>query len=215
MAKTLVLKAEVREHAGRKAIRRMREDGKLPAIVYGHKEEPVAVVLDAHDFIEGLHHGQRVMDVQVGKKKETIIVKDLQYDHLGKNVIHADLMRVDVTESIKVNVPIEIKGVAVGTHDGGIVEAHVDHLEVECKVTDIPELISIVVKDLKVGDSLHASNIELPAGVKLLSSPDMLVVTCHTVAEAKTTDELEEKTPAAPEVIGKEKESEESEAPGA
>lgn len=215
MAKTLVLKGEVREHAGRKAIRRMRQEGKLPAVVYGHKEEPVAVMLDAHDFVEGLHHGHRLMDVQIGKKKETIIVKEVQYDHLGRSVIHADLMRVDVTESVKVNVPVEVKGVAAGTHEGGILEAHADHLEVECKVTDIPDVLLVVVKDLKVGDSLHASDIELPAGVKLLSSPDMLVVSCHTVAVTKTTEELEEETPTAPEVIGKEKETEESEAPEA
>ena len=215
MAKTLILKAEVREHAGRKVARKMRQEGKLPAIVYGHKEEPVAVVLDAHDFVEGLHHGHRLVDVQIGKKKETTIVKDMQYDHLGKNVIHVDLMRVDVTESVKVNVPIEIKGVAVGTHEGGIVETHVGYLEVECKVTDIPEVITIVVKDLQVGSAVHARDIELPVGVKLLSSPDMLVVSCHTVAAAMTTEELEEETPAVPEVIGKEKETEGSEAPEA
>ncbi|MHC4510134.1 MAG: 50S ribosomal protein L25/general stress protein Ctc, partial [Planctomycetota bacterium] len=76
MAKTLALKAEVREHTGRKAVQRMRQEGGIPAIVYGHKQEPVAVVLDAHDFVEGLHHGHRLMDVQIGKKKEKIIVKE-------------------------------------------------------------------------------------------------------------------------------------------
>ncbi|MEK7993055.1 MAG: 50S ribosomal protein L25 [Planctomycetota bacterium] len=213
MAKTLVLKAEVREHTGRKVVRRMRQEGKMPAVVYGHKEEPVAVALDAHDFVEGLRHGHRLMDVQVGKKKETIIVKELQYDHLGKNVIHADLMRVDVTESIKVSVPIEIKGTAAGTHEGGIIEGHVDHLEVECMVTEIPETIVVWVKDMHVGDVVHAGDIGLPSGVKLFSSPEMLVVTCHTVAAAKTIEQLEEEAPAAPEVIGKEKGSEEAETP--
>lgn len=213
MAKTLVLKAEVRDHTGRKVVRRMRQEGKMPAVVYGHKEEPVAVALDAHDFVEGLRHGHRLMDVQVGKKKETIIVKELQYDHLGKNVIHADLMRVDVTESIKVSVPIEIKGIAAGTHEGGIIDEHVDHLEVECKVTDIPEAIPVWIKDVHVGDAVHASDIELPDGVKLLSSPDMLVLTCHTIAPVKTIEQLEEEAPAAPEVIGKEKGPEQAEAP--
>lgn len=213
MAKTLVLKAEFREHTGRKAVQRMRREGKLPAVMYGHKEEPVAVALDAHDFIEGLHHGHRLMDVQVGKNKQTILVKEVQYDHLGKNVIHADLMRVDVTESLRISVPIVLKGTAAGVHEGGIVEAHVDHLEVECMVTDIPEAIPVIIKDMHVGDAIHASDIELPSGVKLLSSPEMLVVTCHTVAVAKTLEQVEEETPAAPEVIGKEKEAEGAEAP--
>ena len=209
MAKTLVLKAEIRERTGRKVVRKMRREGKLPAVMYGHKEEPVAVMLDAHDFIEGLHHGHRLMDVQIGKNKQTILVKELQYDHLGKNVIHADLMRVDVTESLRVSVPIALKGVAAGAHDGGIVEAHVNHIEVECKVTDIPEAIAVIVKDMHVGDAIHAGDLALPSGVKLLSSPGILVATCHTVAAAKTIEQIEEEAPTAPEVIGKEKEAEE------
>jgi len=212
MGKTLVLTAEVREHTGRKALQRMRRQGAIPAVVYGHKEEPVAVSLDAHDFVEGLHHGQRLMDIQIGKKKEKIIVKEVQYDHLGKNVIHADLMRVDITESIKVTVPIELKGVAAGTHEGGIVEAHAGHLEVECKATDIPEKIVISVKDMHVGDALHAGDIGLPEGVKLVTAAGMVLVTCHTVA-VKTTEQVEEEMPAAPEVITEKKETEEAEAP--
>lgn len=185
----------------------------MPAIVYGHKQEPVAVVLNTHDFVEGLHHGHRLMDVQIGKKKEKIIVKELQYDHLGKNIIHADLMRVDVKEAVRVAVPIELKGVAAGTHEGGIVEEHLDHLEIECKVTDIPEVIVVWVKDVHVGDSVHAGEVELPSGVKLISPAETLLVTCHTVAAAKTTEELEEEIPTTPEVIGEEKEPEEEEAP--
>jgi large subunit ribosomal protein L25 len=212
MGKTLVLKAEVREHTGRKAVQKMRRQGVIPAVVYGQKEEPVAVSLDAHDFVEGLHHGQRLMDIQIGKKKEKIIVKEVQYDHLGKNVIHADLMRVDITQSIRVTVPIELKGTAAGTHEGGIVEAHAGHLEVECMAADIPEKIVISVKDLHVGDALHAGDVGLPEGVKLITSAEMLLVTCHTVA-VKTTEQVEEETPAVPEVITEKKESEEVEAP--
>lgn len=213
MAKTLVLKAEVREHTGRRAVQKMRRQGAIPAVVYGHKEEPVAVSLDAHDFVEGLHHGQRLMDIQIGKKKEKIIVKEVQYDHLGKNVIHADLMRVDITESIKVTVPIELKGTAVGTHEGGIVETHVSQLEVECKATDIPEKITILVKDMQVGDALHAGDVALPEGVKLVTPAGMVLVTCHTVT-IKTTEEVEQETPVAPEVITEKKETPEAEAPG-
>ncbi len=209
MAKTMVLKAEVREQAGSKAVRRVRKQGKIPAVVYGHKEEPVSISLDAHDFIEGLHHGHRLIDIQIGKKKQKAIVKELQYDHLGRNIIHADLMRVDVTESIRVNVPIELKGIAAGTQEGGIVEEHIDHLEVECKATDIPDAILVSVKDLKVGGAIHAGEIELPEGVKLVSSPGTLLATCHLVAAAKTTEELELEAPTAPEVIGEVKESEE------
>jgi len=213
MKKTLVLKAEIREQTGSKTVQKVRRDGKIPAILYGHKQEPVAISVDAHNFVEGLHHGHRLMDIQIGKKKEKAIVKDLQYDHLGRNIIHADLMRVDVTEMVRVMVPIELKGTAPGTHEGGIIEEHTDHLEVECKVVDIPETIVVSVKDLHVGGALHAGEIKLPDGINLTSSPDTLLVTCHMVAAAKTTEELEEEVPIAPEVIGEVKEPETEEAP--
>ncbi len=216
MEETLLLKAEVREDTGSKAVRRVRQQGRVPAVVYGHKQAPVAISLDEHDFIEGLHHGHRLLDVQVGGKKEKMIVKDLQYDHLGRNVIHADLMRVDITETITVSVPIELKGTAAGAEEGGIVEEHTDSLEIECKVTDIPESIPVSIKEMNVGDALHASDIELPENVKLASSPEMLLVTCHLVSVAQTTEEVEEEMPAAPEVIGEAEESEgEQEAPEA
>jgi len=206
MKKTLLLKAEIREQTGSKTVRKIREQGRIPAIVYGHKKEPAAISLDAHNFTEGLHHGHRLMDVQIGKKKEKTIIKELQYDHLGKNIIHVDLMRVNVAEMVKVTVPIELKGTAVGTHESGIIEEQTDRLEIECKVSDIPETIIVSVKDVHVGDNLHARDIELPEGINLVSSPETLLVTCHLVDAAKSTEEAEEEMPAAPEVIGETKE---------
>ena len=209
MEETLLLKAEIREHTGSKAVRKVRQQGRVPAIVYGHKQKPVAISFDEHDFLEGLHHGHRLIDVQVGRKKEKMIVKELQYDHLGRNVIHADLMRVNITDTIRVSVPIELKGTAAGMHEGGIIDEHVDNLEIECKVTDIPDTIVVSVKDVRVGDVLHAGDIELPENVKLVSPPDTLLVACHLVAAAQTTEEVEEEMPTAPEVIGEAKEPEE------
>jgi large subunit ribosomal protein L25 len=212
MEKSLLLKAEIREKTGSGQATKVRKDGRIPAVVYGHKEEPVAISLDAHNLVEGLHHGHRVMDVQIGKKKEKMIIKELQYDHLGRDIIHMDLMRVDVTEMIRVSVPIELKGTAKGTHEGGVVEVHTDHLEVECKVTNIPETIIVNVKEIGLGDTIHASDIELPSDVKLVSAPSTLLVTCSLVAAAKTTEEIEAEMPTAPEVIGEVKEEAEGEA---
>jgi len=206
MEKSLLLKAEIREQTGSGHAAKVRKGGRIPAVVYGHKEEPVAISLDAHNLVEGLHHGHRVMDVQIGKKQQKMIIKELQYDHLGRDIIHVDLMRVDVTETIRVAVPIELKGTAKGTHEGGVVEMHTNRLEIECKVTDIPEAIVVSVKEIGVGDTLHASDVELPSGVKLVSAPSTLLVTCSLVAAAKSTEELEAEMPAAPEVIGEVKE---------
>jgi large subunit ribosomal protein L25 len=212
MEKALVLRAEIREQTGSKQATKLRGQGRIPAIVYGHKRESMAISLDAHNLVEELHHGRRVLDVQIGKKKEKMIVKDLQYDYLGRDIVHADLMRVDVTETVKVKVPIELKGTAKGTQEGGIIEEHADHVEVECKVTDIPDSLVVLVKEVDIGDTLHAGDIELPSGVNLVSDPSTLLVTCSLVAAAKTTEELEEEVPIAPEVIGEVKEGEEAEA---
>jgi large subunit ribosomal protein L25 len=212
MEKTLAFKVQVRDKTGSKPAGRVRSEARIPAIVYGHKEEPVAVSLDSHDFTEAVHHGHRLLDIQIKSKKQKVIIKDLQYDHLGKEIIHADLMRVSATERVKVEVPIELKGTAKGTHEGGIVEEHLDHLEIECRATEIPDRIIIRITDLGVADSIHAGDIELPDGVKLVTDSDVLVAVCHIVAAAKTAEEAEEEVPAAPEVIGEaEEEKEETE----
>jgi large subunit ribosomal protein L25 len=130
-----------------------------------------------------------------------MIIKDLQYDHLGRRIIHADLMRVDVTEMIEVTVPIELKGTAKGTQEGGIVEAHLDRIEVECQVINIPESIVVSVKDLEVGQSIRAGDVKLPEGVKLVTPAETFVVSCRVLVEAKTTEQLEAETPVAPELI--------------
>ncbi len=211
MDKTLSLQAEVREQTGSKAAAAVRRQGRIPAIVYGHKQEPVAISLDAHDFVEGIHHGHRLMDVTVAGQTDKMIVKDVQYDHLGRRIIHADLMRVDVTEMIEVTVPIELKGTAKGTHEGGIIEAHLDHLEVECQVINIPESVVVSVKDLDVGQSIRAGDIKLPEGVKLVTPAETFVASCRVLVEAKTTEQLEAETPVAPELI-REREPKEEEA---
>jgi len=209
----LLLKAEVRERTGSKDAARVRKQGRIPAIVYGHKKEPAAISLDAHSLVEGLHHRHRLMNVQIGKKREKVIVKDLQYDHLGKDIIHVDLMRVDVKEMVKLTVPIELKGTAKGAHSGGIIQEHTDHLEIECKVTGIPESIVVSVKELDVGDTVRTGDVELPEGVTLVSDASTVLVTCSLVAAAKTTEELEEEAPAAPEVITEAKKEEGEEGP--
>jgi large subunit ribosomal protein L25 len=211
MAKELLLKAEIREKTGSHAVKHVLNQGRIPAIIYGHKEEPVSISLDEHNFMEGLHHGHRLLDIQIGGKKQKTIIKDLQYDYLGRKVLHIDLMRVDVTEMIKVSVPLELKGTAQGTHEGGMIEQHVNEIEIECLATNIPNSIVVPLKEVKVDDIIHAGDVTLPEGTKLVTSPDMLLVTCHVVAAAKSTEDLEMEEPSAPEVIGETKEPEEGE----
>jgi large subunit ribosomal protein L25 len=212
MIKTLSLEAQFREQTGSKAAEAVRRNGRIPAIVYGHKEPPVAISLDTHDFVEGLRHGHRLLDVAIAGTTAKLLIKDLQYDHLGRDILHADLMRVDVTERIKVTVALEIKGIPKGAQEGGVLESHMSRLEVECLAVDIPQLIVVSVKELDVGQSLYSRDVKLPEGVKLVSTPDLIVASCRVLAEAKTTEQLEAETPVAPEVIRERAPAEEGEA---
>lgn len=211
MEKRLELNAEIREQRGSILSQRMRQQGLIPAIIYGHKKDAIAVTLNAHDFSEAIHHEARLIDLKVGKNKESIIVKELQYDHLGKNIIHADLMRVSVTDLVRVTVPVEMKGTAKGAAEGGVTVLHSAQLEVECMVTEIPEKISINIKDLEVEGHIFAKDIQLPEGVKLISDPETLVVSCTTVAEVAVAEEVVLEEAASPEVISKGKKLEEGE----
>jgi len=181
MAELMTLEAEIREQKGSKAVRRLRDRkvGKLPAIVYGHGQEPVCISLNAHDFVEALHHGHRIFDVQLPGGRQTLLVKDLQYDHFGKQIIHADLMRVDLSERVTVTVPLELRGTAKGTHEGGIVDQMLDHLEIECGVLEIPEFIVVSIKELGLDQMIHAKDVELPAGAVLKTNPEALICLCH------------------------------------
>jgi large subunit ribosomal protein L25 len=208
MAEALVLKAQIRDGSGSKNSTALRKQGLIPAVVYGHKETPVSIALNGHDFLANLHLGSRLFDIEIAGKQGKLLIKDVQYDYLGKDVIHADFMRVDLTEMVTVSVPVELKGTAKGAAEGGIVDQHLAQIEVECVVTNIPEAIVVSVKELGVGDSIHAGDIALPQGVKLVTDAAAIVLACHVVAEAKTTEEAELEAPTGPEVIKREKKEE-------
>jgi large subunit ribosomal protein L25 len=204
----LVLKAQIRNVGGSKHAAALREKGMVPAVVYGHKEEPVSIALNEHDFLATLLHGSRLFDIEINNKAEKLLIKEVQYDHLGIKVLHADFMRVDLTEKVEVAVPIEIKGTAKGAAEGGIVDQHLAQLEVECVVTNIPASIPVSIKELALGESIKAGDIALPEGVKLVTDPAAIVLACHLVAEAPTAEEAAAEAPTGPEVIGKVKEEE-------
>ena len=204
MQKTVTLKSQVRKERGSKLARRSRAAGQIPAIIYGHGKDPESITLSLHDFSLMLHHGNRIFETTVGETVETLLVKELQYDFLGRYVIHADLVRVDLTETVRVIVAVDTRGKA----KTGIVDTLLAKLEVECVVTAIPDKITLVLREMNIGDVIKAGQIAVPEGVTLVTDPDALVLICHEVAEAKTSEEVELETPAAPEVITERKEEE-------
>jgi large subunit ribosomal protein L25 len=185
----------------------------MPAVIYGHGEAPEPIAFNSHDVLIELQHGARVLSVEVEGKKGQYLLKEVQYDHLGTHPVHLDLMRVDLTEKVRVRVGIELKGTPKGIADGGVLDHPVNQVEVECLVTDIPETLHPSVKHLGVGDVLLAKDLVLPPGVTLVTDPDERIATVRVLVEQAAAPVAEGAEPTQPEVItrGKVEESEEAE----
>lgn len=200
-----VIRGETREAGGRKANNRLRKSGLVPAIVYGHGQPPQTLALSEHELMLALQTKTHVIKVALGGTQEAYLLKEVQYDHLQIRPVHVDLMRVDVTETVRVSVPVELKGEAIGTKEGGVVVPVITDIEVECSVLQIPESLRLVITDLNIGDALHVRDLTLPPGVKVLHEPDELIVTVKTKRGTETAEEGEAPAEGGsePEVIGR------------
>lgn len=210
---TTVLPATRRTHLGTKYTRRLRQHGKLPAIIYGHGETPEPITLEAHDVKVALLHHSRLVEVDVEGDRQRHLIKAVQYDHLGTNPIHVDLVRVAMDERVHVKVGVTVKGTPAGAAEGGTLEHLLTEIEIECLVTSIPEELTVNVNDLAIGGSVTVADLRLPEGVKVLADPDEKIAICRepTVAPAEEEAEVEgeETAEVEPEVIGRAKEEEE------
>jgi large subunit ribosomal protein L25 len=180
----------------------------VPAIIYGHGKDPEPIAMPAHDVALELAHGAQLLNVELDGQQRQYLIKEVQYDHLGKGMLHVDLARVELHERVEVTVPLEFRGTPKGASAG----AHLDHilvdLEVECLVTSIPQQIKVRVGELDVGESIYARDVVLPEGVKLVTDPDAAICTVRAKVAAAAPEEVEEAKPAAgePEVIARGKE---------
>lgn len=201
--KSPVLRGEIRERLGTRYAKRMREQGRLPAVVYGHGKEPTAITVDAKETVRHIKSGERVFLIDIGGKKETVLLRDVQFDYLGDGIVHCDLSRVDLDEVTHAHVRVALRGDAIGLKTVGTLLMHpVTELTVECKLRDLPSEILVSVVDLKVGDIIHASDVKLPDGVKLLSDPGaILAQIVHVGAEEATGEAATVEAGAQPEVI--------------
>jgi len=202
----VTLQAEPREAKGTRAARRLRRQGKVPCVIYGHGRAPENVAVSTHDFGNLLEHGAHLVELSVGTGKRQVLIREVQFNHLGDEPIHADFTLVDLTERVHVSVPLEFRGTPVGTHEGGMLDHGLVDLEVECLVTEIPESIRVNVGDMKLGDTLHAREVELPENMSLTTAGDAIVcsVRARTAAAAVSEEaEPEEEAKAEPEIIGR------------
>jgi len=188
--------------------------GAAPGVIYGHKEAVVPVSLPKKEVENHLSHGAHVFDVSLDGKSEKVLVKEVQYDHLGIEVIHVDFARVSLDEKVEVSVPIELKGEPKEA-EGGVLQQIISQLEVECLVTEIPDAIRVSVADMKLNDVLHIKDLQLPVGVTTKLDPELIIVTLKEVKEEEVAAAPVEAEAAEPEVIGKKKEEGEVAAEGA
>jgi large subunit ribosomal protein L25 len=191
--------AEPRSELGSRANKRLRDAGKLPGVIYGHKLAVVPITLPKKEVVKHLDKGAHLFALTVGGQAENVLVKDVQYDHLGMEVLHVDFTRVDLTERVEVTVPLELKGDPKGEAEGGVLTQVVSELEIECVVTDIPSAIVHNVSDMGLDSVLHLKDLALPAGAKAMQDPELILATVKELAEEEAT----EGETAEPEVIGK------------
>ena len=207
------LQAETREARGTRAARRLRRQGKVPGVIYGHGQAPENVTVSAHDFSNLLEHGAHVLELNIGRAKRRVLIRDVQFDHFGAEPIHVDFALVDLTERVHVSVPLEFRGTPVGTHEGGVLDHGLVDLEVECLVTEIPVSIRVNVADMKLGDILHVRDVQLPENLSAVTSDEAIVcsVRAKTAAAVAEEPEVEKEAEAEPEIISRKEKEEQAE----
>lgn len=206
------ISATNRSELGSRANKRLRDSGKLPGVIYGHRQDVLPVTFNGKELSDLIAKGAHIFEVDVAGKSETALLKETQYDHLGIELMHIDLARVSLDEKVEVQVPLELKGTPKGVADGGVLQQIVVQIEVECRVLDIPEFIRHNVAELGLDSVLHLKDIKLPEGVKALQDAELIIATVREVIEVAETPAAAE---PEPEVIGGKKPEEGEAAEGA
>ncbi|MBN2096981.1 MAG: 50S ribosomal protein L25 [Candidatus Omnitrophica bacterium] len=220
------LEAQIREEVGKEAVKKLRKQNLIPAVVYKGKNA-LNIKVSTKELREAIHTkaGENVViNLQIaddsqkktktsGKTKgaaRTVIIKEIQYHPVRGDILHLDFNEISLTEVLTVKVPIKVKGEAPGLKEGGVLEHVLWEIEVECLPTEIPENIPVDVSQMKIGDAILLENLKAPAGVKILGEGQATVITLglpHVEKEeAAPAEEMLE-----PEVIMEKKPEEEEE----
>jgi len=206
------LTVEIRQSRGKHNSRRLRAAGSIPAVLYGHGKETVALSVPAEQLDAAVRHGGRLVTL-AGAVDEDAIIRELQWDAWGSHVLHVDFTRVSQHEKLEVDVALELRGEAPGVKEGGLVEQLIHEVHLECEAAAIPDKLDVNINQLGLGESITAGGLELPPSARLLDAPETVIVHC-----SEPVKELEEEAAAAgeaePEVIGRKKEEEEGDEEG-
>src|SRR5262249_50670833 len=215
MADAVKIQVETRDPAknkgtGTRVARRLRQQGRIPAIIYGHKQAPVPISLPREPVWEMIKRSTHLAELTVNGATETVLVRDVQWDHLGKEIIHLDFARVSADEAIETAVRLDVRGTAPGTLGGGTLEGLVHEIKVRCRANAIPDAIRVDVSHLQLDQVIHVKDLTLPPGVTADEDPERLLI--HVVARAAAPVEaapVEAEAPAQPEVIKPERKEKE------
>ncbi len=213
MAETITLEAKDRASLGTANSRRLRRSGMIPTVLYGKKVANVNLAVDAAAFAAVVRHHGRILDVKLpGGSVEKAILKEVQWDTFGEEVLHIDLGRVALDDKIQLKVELKFSGEPKGIAAGGHLEVHMHEAMIECLAGAIPDSIKIDVAHLELDQVIRVKELTLPKGVKILEHEETAVAGCKLIR-------IEEIAPAVltgaepvatePEVIAKGKKEEE------
>jgi large subunit ribosomal protein L25 len=188
----ITLSVETRSDRGKGAARRLRRSGKVPAVFYGPKSIPTPIAIDRKDFsahvanLEGSHL-IRFESASTDLQKRVALVREIQHHPVSDGILHVDFYEVDLTQRLKVTVPLHFVGRARGVAEGGILQPVIREMEVECLPTDIPQFIEIDVTALDIHDAVHFADVQMPMNVTAVFDANEAVVTVlpPTVEEVK------------------------------
>ncbi len=209
-AKTLA--TALRSERKKGAARRLRRNGSIPAIVYGHGE-PTAISINAREFATKFKYVSEstIITLDAGEQKFEVLIKDYQEDVVSGGILHIDFYEIEAGKAVRTHIPVHIEGSPKGVREGGILEHPLYELEIECLPKDLPEDIKIDVSALEIGDSLHIADLQPPEGVTILSNPDQVVALVSTPRVEEEPEVAEEEEVEAAEEGAEEKESESEE----
>lgn len=187
-----ILTIETRDKLGKNACRKLREQAKIPAVVFGKGMKSIAVTVDRKELElaiagEGGINHLLTLKGAGGLDGELVIVSDLTRHCLKDRTLHVDLHKINLQEKVKVKVPVSITTVAKGIKEGGVQDLVLHEIELECLPGQIPEHIELDVTELGVGESLHVSDLKLPAGLKVVDDPSTTIV--NILGRAKEAEE--------------------------
>jgi large subunit ribosomal protein L25 len=216
------LSAQKRDGRGKGVARKLRAAGRVPAVVYGKDQEPIALSLDAREAVHLFHAisvDNTIINVRIEGESEEMetLVREVQTHPFKADLLHVDFYRIQRGVSIEVDIPVRLEGTPVGVRDGGgVLEITLHDLRVKCIPSEIPETIEIDVKHLDVGDSLHVSEISPPQnvefvtdGIHTICSVALPKVIVEPELELEELDEAEIEEGAAPEAAEEAPEGEE------